>query len=183
MQGNLDHPDDAWLKIDTVMVIHRHIFSVVLPPVFNANASGTSSMTSQAVEKFKSLYRDSSELSEQSLAEVYSQDVVFVDPLHHIEGLDALGKYLQTMYGNVLSCRFEYLDEIVKENQASIKWVMRFRHRKLAGGKEIEVRGVTLVEFTDRITRHEDFFDAGSMLYEHIPVMGAGIRYLKRRIS
>ena len=60
---------------------------------------------------------------------------------------------------------------------------MRFRHKKLGGGKEIEVRGATFVEFHDRIFLHEDFFDVGSMLYEHIPVMGAGVRFLKRRIS
>lgn len=140
-------------------------------------------MALQLVEKFKNLYRDSNELSEQSLVEVYSQDIVFIDPLHHIEGLENLGQYLQVMYGNVDSCKFEYQDQIVNDKQASIKWLMRFKHRKLAKGKEIEVRGASFVEYTDRITRHEDFFDAGSLLYEHIPVMGAGIRYLKRRIN
>lgn len=140
-------------------------------------------MTSQVVEKFKSLYRESSEISDESLAEVYSQDIVFVDPIHRIEGLANLSEYMKVMYGNVYSCKFEYQDQLEGEQQASIKWTMRFRHRKLSRGKEIAVRGATFVEFTDRVTRHEDFFDAGSMIYEHIPVMGAGIRYLKRRLS
>ncbi len=140
-------------------------------------------MTPDVVEKFKNLYRESSEVSKQALAEVYSKDIVFVDPIHRIEGLANLSDYLNVMYGNVHSCRFEYHDQIVAEQQASIKWQMWFRHRKLANGSEIEVRGATFVEFTDRVTRHEDFFDAGSMLYEHIPVMGAGIRFLKKRIA
>ena len=140
-------------------------------------------MTAQLVENFMNLYRDDSELSHEAIKQVYAPDVVFVDPIHRIEGIDALEAYLSVMYSNVHSCQFEYQKQTLKEGQASIRWVMRFRHKKLGGGKEIEVRGATFVEFHDRIFLHEDFFDVGSMLYEHIPVMGAGVRFLKRRIS
>ena len=140
-------------------------------------------MTTQVVEKFTNLYRNSSELTDEAIAEVYAPEIVFSDPIHRIEGIDSLRKYLGIMYSNVYSCRFEYHDQLVLDHKASIKWKMCFRHRKLASGKEIEVRGATFIEFTDRIFMHEDFFDVGSMIYEHVPVMGAGIRYLKRRIS
>ena len=140
-------------------------------------------MTTDAVERFMNLYRNASELAPEAIAEVYSPGIVFVDPIHRIEGIDALQKYLNVMYGNVHSCQFEYHDQIVEEHKASIKWNMRFRHRKLARGQEIEVRGATFIEYGDRVLLHEDFFDVGSMMYEHVPVLGAGIRYLKRRIS
>jgi hypothetical protein len=45
------------------------------------------------------------------------------------------------------------------------------------------VRGVTLIRFTDRIYYHEDFFDLGAMLYQHVPVLGSVIRYLNNRMS
>ena len=129
------------------------------------------------------LYRDANELSREAIAEVYAPEVVFVDPIHRIEGIDALQQYLSVMYGNVYSCHFDYQTQIVDADRASIKWEMRFRHKRLAGGKPIEVRGSTFIEFNERIVLHEDFFDVGSMLYEHVPVLGAGVRYLKRRIS
>lgn len=140
-------------------------------------------MTTQVVEKFMNLYRNATELTPQAVADVYAPEIVFVDPIHRIEGIDALQKYLDVMYGNVHSCHFEYRDQTVEEYKASIKWVMSFRHRRLARGQEIEVRGATFIEFNDRVRLHEDFFDVGSMLYEHVPVLGAGVRYLKRRIS
>lgn len=140
-------------------------------------------MTTQLVENFMNLYRNASDLSAEAIAGVYAPDIIFSDPIHRIEGIDSLRKYLGIMYSNVNSCRFEYHEQLVLEHKASIKWKMTFRHKKLANGKEIEVRGATFIEFTDRIFMHEDFFDVGAMIYEHVPVMGAGIRYLKRRIS
>ena len=34
----------------------------------------------------------------------------------------------------------------------------------------------------DKIIVHQDFFDGGAMLYEHLPVMGWAIRKLKERM-
>lgn len=137
----------------------------------------------QVVEKFKNLYASGNRITESELAQVYSEDIIFVDPIHRIEGRDNLAAYLATMYANVHSCRFDYQDQLVQQQQACIRWNMRFRHKKLSGGKEIEVRGVTLVEFDDLIVKHEDFFDMGSMLYENVPVLGSCVKYLKGRIS
>jgi hypothetical protein len=78
---------------------------------------------------------------------------------------------------------FTYQDELIDENSATIVWSMTFSHRKLKGGAPIEVRGITLVRFTDRIYYHEDFFDLGAMLYQHVPVLGLLIRYLNNRLS
>jgi hypothetical protein len=60
---------------------------------------------------------------------------------------------------------------------------MTFSHSGLNGGKPVQVRGVTLIRFTDRIYYHEDFFDLGAMLYQHVPVLGSVIRYLNNRLS
>ncbi|OED36077.1 hypothetical protein AB833_28625 [Chromatiales bacterium (ex Bugula neritina AB1)] len=140
-------------------------------------------MAADTVENFKSLYRDATILTPDALAAVYSNEVVFVDPLHRMEGLDELGQYVDRMYKNVISCGFVYLDEIVVENRASIKWDMKLRHKRLAGGREIVVRGATLVQFDDRIWLHEDYFDVGALLYENVPVLGQCVRFLKNRLG
>ncbi len=138
---------------------------------------------SQVVEKFKTLYASGNQIPEAELTQVYAEDIIFVDPIHRIEGRENLAAYLATMYANVYSCRFDYQDQMVQQQQACIRWNMFFRHRKLSGGREIEVRGITVVEFDELIVKHEDFFDVGSMLYENIPVLGSCVRYLKGRIS
>lgn len=140
-------------------------------------------MNAPLVENFKNLYANASKISAAELAQVYAENVVFVDPVHHIKGRDKLADYMAIMYGNVISCRFNYHDQIVRQEQACIRWNMTFQHRKLAGGREIDVRGVTIIDFTDLVVRHEDFFDMGSMLYENVPLLGGCVKYLKGRIS
>ena len=72
-------------------------------------------MTARLVENFMNLYRDASELSHQAIKQVYAPEVVFVDPIHRIEGIDALQAYLSVMYSNVHSCQFEYQKQTLKE--------------------------------------------------------------------
>lgn len=140
-------------------------------------------MSIAVLERFKELYANSSAVTRAQLEAVYDPGIVFQDPIHRIERLDALSEYFDTMYANVEHCAFNYLDEIVADGKAVIKWDMDFRHRKLAGGKNIVVRGVTIVEFRDLIYRHEDIFDLGSMIYENVPVVGLQVRYLKQRLE
>ena len=59
---------------------------------------------------------------------------------------------------------------------------MVFAHPKL-GSKPVFVRGISHIEFSDRIDFHEDSYDLGEMLYDHVPVLGSGTRWLKRRLA
>ena len=60
---------------------------------------------------------------------------------------------------------------------------MSFTHPKLAGGKAIIVDGATDLRFDEKITYHRDYIDMGQMLYEHIPVLGSAIRYIKKQAA
>jgi hypothetical protein len=62
-------------------------------------------------------------------------------------------------------------------------WQMTFSHPRLRRGKALKVRGMTLIRFTDRIYYHEDFYDLGAMLYQHIPLLGTAVRHINRRLS
>lgn len=60
---------------------------------------------------------------------------------------------------------------------------VEFRHPSLAGDKLISVRGITQIRLTDRIFYHEDFYDLGAMIYQHVPVLGRIIRFINQRIG
>ncbi len=140
-------------------------------------------MATEIIETFKHMYRDATVVTPDALRAVYSPDIVFVDPMHRMDGIEELAGYFDSMYKNVISCGFTYLDEIVADQQASIRWDMRLQHKRLAGGREIVVRGATFVQFNELIVRHEDYFDVGSLLYENIPVLGPCVLYLKNRLG
>ena len=134
------------------------------------------------IEKFKAFYKDVKHPQLDRISEVYCDDVKFKDPVHQIHGIAELHAYLSSMCDGVTSGRFEFLDQLVGVDTAYIKWNMYFSHPKL--GKEThEVRGITQIQFNERIYYHEDVYDLGEMLYEHVPILGRVVAGLKNRLS
>ncbi|GAA0239973.1 nuclear transport factor 2 family protein [Marinomonas primoryensis] len=134
------------------------------------------------IERFKAFYQDVKHPQLDKIDDVYTEDVWFKDPVHELRGADKLHAYLSAMCVNVHSGRFEYLDQVVSDNTAYIKWNMHFKHPKL-GNKTITVRGVSQVQFNERIYYHEDVYDLGELIYEHVPLLGAVVKGLKKRLA
>ncbi|WP_339532558.1 nuclear transport factor 2 family protein [Pseudomonas mucidolens] len=120
----------------------------------------------------------------QRLDSLYSHDIRFTDPLHEVQGLPALHRYFEQLYSNVSHLNFEFLGfDQVANGEGYLRWNMRFRHPRLAGGELIEVRGCSHLLWHDKVYRHHDYFDAGALLYEHVPVLGRIVRWLKRKTA
>jgi len=134
------------------------------------------------IERFKAFYQDVKRPQLDKINNVYTDDVLFKDPVHELRGAESLHAYLSDMCVKVHSGRFEYLDQIVSEDTAYIKWNMHFKHPKL-GNKTITVRGMSQVQFNDRIYFHEDVYDLGQLIYEHVPLLGVVVKGLKKRLA
>ncbi|KPQ18810.1 MULTISPECIES: nuclear transport factor 2 family protein [unclassified Halomonas] len=139
----------------------------------------------KALENFCAFFNKLDNTCTEKLYEVYTEDIVFSDPLHRIEGQRALQRYFAAMYENVEHCQFVYHTRQRQGSQAFVTWTMTFAHSRLAGGRPIEVDGCSALTFADdgRVSLHRDYFDAGAMLYEHLPLMGRVIRWLKQRLD
>ena len=142
-----------------------------------------SSDKQSVLEAFKNTYRDMMTMDIPSLDAIYTGDIVFKDPVHKIKGLPALQEYLDSTMQNVHQCRFEFLDQTASEHSAYLKWNMHFSHPRLSKGKILTVRGVSQIEFDEKIYYHEDIYDLGAMLYEHLPLFGAVNRSVKKRMA
>ncbi|MDQ7733211.1 nuclear transport factor 2 family protein [Halomonas sp. SpR1] len=138
-----------------------------------------------ALEAFCAFFNKLDNTCTEKLYEVYTEDVVFSDPLHKITGREALERYFSTMYENVEECQFTYHTRQLQGQQAFVTWTMAFVHPKLASGRRVEVEGCSALTFANdgRVSQHRDYFDAGAMLYEHLPLMGSAIRWLKKRLA
>jgi hypothetical protein len=138
--------------------------------------------TNELIERFKAFYKDVKNPRLDAIGDVYASHVKFRDPVHQVQGLAELHAYLSEASENVVSGRFEFLDQLVDKDSAYIKWNMYFSHPKL--GKETHVvRGMTQIQFTDRIYYHEDVYDMGQMIYEHVPVIGWAVKRLRKRMA
>ena len=118
------------------------------------------------------------------LANLYADDIVFVDPLHRIEGLANLQSYFETMYQNVSHINFDFTQTLSDDQSAFLAWNMTFVHPKLNGGNAIVVPGTSRVQFANgKITQHQDYFDSTAMLFGHIPLLKQLINLIKNRLN
>lgn len=143
-------------------------------------------LNSSPLYEFCSLYHElgPENVDKDMLGQVYSEDVYFQDPMHEIHGLNKLNAYFISLYSNVISIDFDFHKAEGNTDSNMVYWTMTYRHPKLyKGNKEISVEGISLLQWKNgKIVRHQDVFDAGSMLYEHIPVLGWMIKKLKERL-
>lgn len=120
----------------------------------------------------------------ETLENLYNEEVTFRDPLHQIQGLRALRLYFTQLYANAHDIHYTFTraDE-VSPGQGYLRWTLQFQHPRLAGGRPVTVQGCSYLQWRDRVHFHQDYFDAGALLYEHIPLMGGAIRWLKGRLA
>jgi len=122
-----------------------------------------------------------SELS--ALAECYSDDVDFTDPLHHHVGRDRVMAYYAELLDGVQHCHFDFHDRQTVGNTSFLTWTMHLTHPRLHGGRTINVAGCSRLQWRgQRVCRHRDYFDVGAMLYEQLPLLGWLIRGVKKRL-
>ena len=118
------------------------------------------------------------------LDDIYHQDIHFEDPMHCINGLTQLHQYFQQLYTNLESCCFNITNVLLQGEQAAIYWQMTYQHPKLNGGKPVIVEGHSHIKGSDdKVSYHRDYIDLGAMLYEHVPVLGRFIHWIKQRAA
>ncbi|NRD74263.1 nuclear transport factor 2 family protein [Shewanella sp. VB17] len=136
------------------------------------------------LQNFISIYSELGIDNLSSLHKIYHQNIEFRDPLHQVYGIDDMLCYFDSLYTNLNSCVFNIDNVFANDNQAAIYWTMTFCHPTLNQGGEIIVEGHSyLVEQDNKVIIHRDYFDVGSMLYEHIPLLGLAVKAVKRRAA
>lgn len=146
-------------------------------PAINAGAQAT-----RLLQRFLEVYQELDSDHLHLLDEVYAAGVSFTDPLHQVEGLPALHDYFARMYANVTSVRFDFERVLADDDEAMLTWTMHLRHPRLSPAEPLALPGATHLRFGDKVHYHRDYFDAGALLYERLPLLGGVVRAIRRRV-
>lgn len=149
------------------------------PPLAPASPS-----EAQAIRRFIDFYKVfSSEGVRASVREVYASSGYFRDPFHEVSGIDAIEKYFLASTETIADCRFDMQDVASHDGNYYFRWVMQLRTKR-APDEPIEAIGVTHVRFDEegRVVFHQDYWDAGSVVYERVPVLGWLVGKVKARV-
>jgi hypothetical protein len=112
---------------------------------------------------------------------VYARDAYLNDTLKTLHGAPAIRDYfLRTAKGlDSMTVRFD--DLAVAGRDYYFRWTMDTRMKRLARGKTVRTIGVTLVRFDreGRVILHQDFWDSAQGVWNHVPLVGAVISWIK----
>ncbi len=135
------------------------------------------------IAHFKKMYQTFDNNTVSKLPQLYSPSVKFKDPIHELEGLEPLSRYFSNFCKPETHCQFYFINEIVTSYQAFFQWKMHYSHPKLSAGEKLMLNGGTMIKFGSHIVYHEDFYDMGAMIYQHLPVIGWAVKKINNHMK
>lgn len=117
--------------------------------------------------------------------EFYAENAWFKDPFNEVRGVDAIQRIFAHMFGQVDEPRFVVSEQVADANGAVLVWTFHYRSRGASKGEEQVVRGVSHLKFDPdgKVIFHRDYWDAAEELYMKLPLLGALMRFLRKRLS
>lgn len=140
--------------------------------------------TRSVIENCIAFYKALDHQSLSKLRELYHDDARLIDPFGQHQGLPAIEHYFDHLLSNVTRCWFDVDQPLCEGDRAALSWVMHWAHPKLRGGEPLALAGCSILLIREgRIAGQQDYYDAGSMVYEHIPLLGYAVRHVKQRVA
>lgn len=118
------------------------------------------------------------------LADFYAADAVFRDPFNDVRGVAAITRVFADMFERLERPRFIVRQRFHDTAGAAAMLLWEFRFSGVGRGEQC-IDGATHLRFDaeGRIVRHQDYWDAAGGLYEKLPLLGALMRALRRRVA
>jgi ketosteroid isomerase-like protein len=118
------------------------------------------------------------------LGEFYIADARFKDPFNQVEGVAQVQRIFGHMFEALAEPRFIVHDILAEGDQCFLTWDFVFRFRRFSHELQT-VRGSSHLHLAadGRIAAHRDYWDAAEELYEKLPVLGALMRWLRKRAN
>jgi hypothetical protein len=117
-------------------------------------------------------------------AKVYAPNAFLNDTLKTVHGAPAIRDYFIRTGKGLDSMTVTFDDVAVSGRNYYFRWTMDTRMKNLARGKTVRTIGITMVRFDGegRVILHQDFWDSAQGVWEHVPVMGAVIRWIRTKV-
>jgi ketosteroid isomerase-like protein len=139
-------------------------------------------MTSQHIQRVIDQFENLSPNSIDALVALYSKDAFFKDPFNEVKGHAHIKHIFSHMFTQVNNPHFVIKNTLENGSHACLVWEFIFQLKQSSEINQV-IRGCTWMTFNEEllITEHRDYWDAAEELYEKIPVLGALMRWLKKR--
>lgn len=161
-------------------------YASTLKKVTAGRSGGPTEAEKRGLEAWKGLLADLSvENVEGKASQVYAEETFFNDTLKTLRSNEAIEDYLIETAEMLHEGTVEYRDtQRADDGSYYVRWQMVYKGKKLAGGKPIRTIGMSHLVFDGegRVVLHQDFWDSTRGIFQHIPVVGGQVRFIKNRL-
>ncbi|WP_168426591.1 nuclear transport factor 2 family protein [Erwinia amylovora] len=142
-------------------------------------------MTQQAALKQQVAFYQRLDASQLSmLAAIYHPDIRLCDPVGEHQGLAVVERYFAALLKNMRYCRFVVTLTREFDDDALLLWRMEYAHPRLQGGADQTLEGSSYLQLRDgKVVFQRDYYDMGAMIYEKLPLVGAAVRLVRKRLQ
>ena len=139
-------------------------------------------MTSQYAQAYIRLYEELSHEAIEGMSAFVCSDVHFKDPFNDITGFAALRTLLTKTLSDVTNPIFRVTNQFQDGETLFLRWTFQGQVKGLG---DWHVVGMSAIRFDHegKICEHIDYWDAAEQFYEKLPVIGAVLRMIKRRLQ
>lgn len=112
-----------------------------------------------------------------------ARDVRFIDPFHDVTGADAMQRVFAAIFVSLKNVRFTVTDQAWSGKAWYLRW--RFEGERHQGGQIFEFDGMSEIYLDEegRVRLYRDHWDAAGGFYEKLPILGAILGWLRRKIA
>lgn len=116
-----------------------------------------------------------------NLSEYVTEGVHFKDPFNDVTDIQSMERIFRDMFDTVENVKFTVLQIMQEQDRCLMEWRFEGRFR----GKDWSFDGTSAIAFSEdgRVRSHIDYWDASSDFYQHLPIVGTLIRWIKKRVA
>jgi len=133
------------------------------------------------LEKLVHWYENLSPGTLDEISDIYASEACFRDPFNDVHGVAAIRAIFAHMFATTETPAFVVTEHFEKGTRAVLLWRFTFGLH----GRLYEVDGASHLVFNEagQVIAHRDYWDSSEELLQKLPVIGAPLRWLKRRFA
>ncbi len=169
--------------------------------IFTMLLSGCNSKQQHSFEEYLSLYRPATEIklddrtanfvylyknlkqvsAADAVAKTYAEDLYFNDTLVTLHKRSELITYLENTQKQLQDIDLVLLNVLFKGEDVYLHWEMRTVFKVLAKTSDVRTTGMSHLRFDqqNKIILHQDYWDSTTGFFQHIPLIGNVLKWIK----
>ncbi|WP_158083140.1 nuclear transport factor 2 family protein [Methyloprofundus sedimenti] len=118
------------------------------------------------------------------VTKTYAESLYFNDTLVTIDNREELIKYLEQTQQEVESMSLEVIQVFSKDEDVFVQWKMQTEFTIMGKHSNVNSIGISHLRFNEegKIILHQDYWDSTNGFFQHIPVIGGLILWVKNRL-